>query len=83
MVEMVLATDMSCHFQQVKTMKNFLQQPEGSVSPPFTHKKDSVPFKPSVYLQLFIPQEITRNSFQIQRSRITTARSALKYVVKL
>ncbi|KAG5286061.1 hypothetical protein AALO_G00010530 [Alosa alosa] len=27
-VEMVLATDMSCHFQQVKTMKNFLQQPE-------------------------------------------------------
>ena len=28
-VEMVLATDMSCHFQQVKTMKNFLQQPEG------------------------------------------------------
>lgn len=31
-VEMVLATDMSCHFQQVKTMKNFLQQPEGSVA---------------------------------------------------
>lgn len=31
-VEMVLATDMSCHFQQVKAMKNFLQQPEGSVS---------------------------------------------------
>uniref|UniRef100_A0A3Q2YCL5 Phosphodiesterase n=1 Tax=Hippocampus comes TaxID=109280 RepID=A0A3Q2YCL5_HIPCM len=30
-VEMVLATDMSCHFQQVKAMKNFLQQPEGSV----------------------------------------------------
>lgn len=29
---MVLATDMSCHFQQVKAMKNFLQQPEGSVS---------------------------------------------------
>ncbi|KAI4809208.1 hypothetical protein KUCAC02_018114, partial [Chaenocephalus aceratus] len=28
-VEMVLATDMSCHFQQVKAMKNFLQQPEG------------------------------------------------------
>uniref|UniRef100_A0AAY4AKG8 Phosphodiesterase n=2 Tax=Denticeps clupeoides TaxID=299321 RepID=A0AAY4AKG8_9TELE len=27
-VEMVLATDMSCHFQQVKTMKNYLQQPE-------------------------------------------------------
>lgn len=38
-VEMVLATDMSCHFQQVKAMKNFLQQPEGSVGfplPPFT-----------------------------------------------
>uniref|UniRef100_A0A672YYY1 Phosphodiesterase n=1 Tax=Sphaeramia orbicularis TaxID=375764 RepID=A0A672YYY1_9TELE len=31
-VEMVLATDMSCHFQQVKAMKNFLQQPEGSVT---------------------------------------------------
>ncbi|XP_063075040.1 dual specificity calcium/calmodulin-dependent 3',5'-cyclic nucleotide phosphodiesterase 1C [Engraulis encrasicolus] len=29
-VEMVLATDMSCHFQQVKAMKNFLQQPESS-----------------------------------------------------
>ncbi len=28
-VEMVLATDMSCHFQQVKAMKNFLQLPEG------------------------------------------------------
>lgn len=38
-VEMVLATDMSCHFQQVKAMKNFLQQPEGSVLPPFTHHK--------------------------------------------
>ncbi len=33
-VEMVLATDMSCHFQQVKAMKNFLQQPEGSVDFP-------------------------------------------------
>uniref|UniRef100_A0A8C6WWT5 Phosphodiesterase n=1 Tax=Neogobius melanostomus TaxID=47308 RepID=A0A8C6WWT5_9GOBI len=32
-VEMVLATDMSCHFQQVKTMKNFLQQPEGLDKP--------------------------------------------------
>ncbi|KAJ3594513.1 hypothetical protein NHX12_003820 [Muraenolepis orangiensis] len=32
-VEMVLATDMSCHFQQVKTMKNFLQQPEGVDKP--------------------------------------------------
>ncbi|XP_056277695.1 dual specificity calcium/calmodulin-dependent 3',5'-cyclic nucleotide phosphodiesterase 1C isoform X2 [Pseudoliparis swirei] len=32
-VEMVLATDMSCHFQQVKTMKNFLQQPEGIDKP--------------------------------------------------
>lgn len=31
-VEMVLATDMSCHFQQVKAMKNFLQQPEGLVA---------------------------------------------------
>uniref|UniRef100_A0A8C5HDU4 Phosphodiesterase n=1 Tax=Gouania willdenowi TaxID=441366 RepID=A0A8C5HDU4_GOUWI len=27
-VEMVLATDMSCHFQQIKTMKSLLQQPE-------------------------------------------------------
>ncbi|XP_029929498.1 calcium/calmodulin-dependent 3',5'-cyclic nucleotide phosphodiesterase 1C [Myripristis murdjan] len=33
-VEMVLATDMSCHFQQVKAMKNFLQQPEGSIDKP-------------------------------------------------
>ncbi|XP_036939191.1 calcium/calmodulin-dependent 3',5'-cyclic nucleotide phosphodiesterase 1C isoform X4 [Acanthopagrus latus] len=32
-VEMVLATDMSCHFQQVKAMKNFLQQPEGLDKP--------------------------------------------------
>ncbi|XP_067109961.1 dual specificity calcium/calmodulin-dependent 3',5'-cyclic nucleotide phosphodiesterase 1A [Osmerus mordax] len=32
-VEMVLATDMSCHFQQVKAMKNFLQQPEGVDKP--------------------------------------------------
>ncbi|XP_013873828.1 calcium/calmodulin-dependent 3',5'-cyclic nucleotide phosphodiesterase 1C isoform X2 [Austrofundulus limnaeus] len=32
-VEMVLATDMSCHFQQVKTMKNYLQQPEGIDKP--------------------------------------------------
>ncbi|KAG7256507.1 hypothetical protein CRUP_027006 [Coryphaenoides rupestris] len=32
-VEMVLATDMSCHFQQVKSMKNFLQQPEGVDKP--------------------------------------------------
>ncbi|XP_047444615.1 calcium/calmodulin-dependent 3',5'-cyclic nucleotide phosphodiesterase 1C isoform X4 [Mugil cephalus] len=32
-VEMVLATDMSCHFQQVKAMKNFLQQPEGIDKP--------------------------------------------------
>uniref|UniRef100_A0A4W3J6E4 Phosphodiesterase n=1 Tax=Callorhinchus milii TaxID=7868 RepID=A0A4W3J6E4_CALMI len=28
-IEMVLATDMSCHFQQIKAMKNSLQQPEG------------------------------------------------------
>ncbi|KAM9332591.1 dual specificity calcium/calmodulin-dependent 3',5'-cyclic nucleotide phosphodiesterase 1C [Pholidichthys leucotaenia] len=27
-IEMVLATDMSCHFQQIKAMKNCLQQPE-------------------------------------------------------
>uniref|UniRef100_A0A7N8WZR5 Phosphodiesterase n=1 Tax=Mastacembelus armatus TaxID=205130 RepID=A0A7N8WZR5_9TELE len=27
-VEMVLATDMSCHFQQIKVMKGLLQQPE-------------------------------------------------------
>ncbi|XP_045080840.1 calcium/calmodulin-dependent 3',5'-cyclic nucleotide phosphodiesterase 1A-like [Coregonus clupeaformis] len=32
-VQMVLATDMSCHFQQVKHMKNFLQQPEGIDKP--------------------------------------------------
>nr|XP_023671542.1 calcium/calmodulin-dependent 3',5'-cyclic nucleotide phosphodiesterase 1C-like isoform X3 [Paramormyrops kingsleyae] len=32
-VEMVLATDMSCHFQQVKAMKNSLQQPEGIDKP--------------------------------------------------
>ncbi|KAF4088081.1 hypothetical protein AMELA_G00078730 [Ameiurus melas] len=32
-VEMVLATDMSCHFQQVKAMKNFLQQPEAIDKP--------------------------------------------------
>lgn len=37
-VEMVLATDMSCHFQQVKAMKNFLQQPEGSVLCSFSPK---------------------------------------------
>ncbi|XP_066543363.1 dual specificity calcium/calmodulin-dependent 3',5'-cyclic nucleotide phosphodiesterase 1A isoform X2 [Amia ocellicauda] len=28
-IDMVLCTDMSCHFQQIKTMKNALQQPEG------------------------------------------------------
>lgn len=28
---MVLATDMSCHFQQIKAMKSLLQQPEGWV----------------------------------------------------
>lgn len=39
-VEMVLATDMSCHFQQVKAMKNFLQQPEGWVSPLFIYSED-------------------------------------------
>ncbi|XP_051785326.1 dual specificity calcium/calmodulin-dependent 3',5'-cyclic nucleotide phosphodiesterase 1C-like isoform X3 [Erpetoichthys calabaricus] len=32
-VEMVLATDMSCHFQQIKAMKNSLQQPEGIDKP--------------------------------------------------
>ncbi|XP_047224516.1 calcium/calmodulin-dependent 3',5'-cyclic nucleotide phosphodiesterase 1C isoform X5 [Girardinichthys multiradiatus] len=32
-IEMVLATDMSCHFQQVKAMKNYLQQPEGIDKP--------------------------------------------------
>ncbi|XP_053564241.1 dual specificity calcium/calmodulin-dependent 3',5'-cyclic nucleotide phosphodiesterase 1B [Bombina bombina] len=30
-IEMVLATDMSCHFQQVKTMKTSLQQLETSI----------------------------------------------------
>ncbi|XP_068103100.1 dual specificity calcium/calmodulin-dependent 3',5'-cyclic nucleotide phosphodiesterase 1A isoform X2 [Hyperolius riggenbachi] len=28
-IEMVLSTDMSAHFQQIKTMRNTLQQPEG------------------------------------------------------
>uniref|UniRef100_A0A672JJN6 Phosphodiesterase n=1 Tax=Salarias fasciatus TaxID=181472 RepID=A0A672JJN6_SALFA len=32
-VEMVLATDMSCHFQQIKAMKNYLQQPESIDKP--------------------------------------------------
>ncbi|XP_051969663.1 dual specificity calcium/calmodulin-dependent 3',5'-cyclic nucleotide phosphodiesterase 1A isoform X2 [Xyrauchen texanus] len=32
-VEMVLATDMSCHFQQIKAMKIFLQQPEAIDKP--------------------------------------------------
>ncbi|KAJ8276921.1 hypothetical protein GJAV_G00069390 [Gymnothorax javanicus] len=32
-VEMVLATDMSCHFQQIKAMKSLLQQPEGIDKP--------------------------------------------------
>ncbi|XP_039540851.1 calcium/calmodulin-dependent 3',5'-cyclic nucleotide phosphodiesterase 1A isoform X4 [Pimephales promelas] len=32
-VEMVLATDMSCHFQQIKAMKNLLQQPEAIDKP--------------------------------------------------
>ncbi|XP_072903166.1 dual specificity calcium/calmodulin-dependent 3',5'-cyclic nucleotide phosphodiesterase 1A isoform X2 [Hemitrygon akajei] len=29
-IEMVLSTDMSCHSQQIKTMRNTLQQPEGT-----------------------------------------------------
>ncbi|XP_028289357.1 calcium/calmodulin-dependent 3',5'-cyclic nucleotide phosphodiesterase 1A [Parambassis ranga] len=32
-VEMVLATDMSCHFQQIKGMKSLLQQPESIDKP--------------------------------------------------
>ncbi|XP_035375797.1 calcium/calmodulin-dependent 3',5'-cyclic nucleotide phosphodiesterase 1A isoform X2 [Electrophorus electricus] len=28
-IEMVMSTDMSCHFQQIKTMRGCLQQPEG------------------------------------------------------
>ncbi|XP_030643511.1 calcium/calmodulin-dependent 3',5'-cyclic nucleotide phosphodiesterase 1A [Chanos chanos] len=28
-IEMVMSTDMSCHFQQIKTMRSALQQPEG------------------------------------------------------
>uniref|UniRef100_A0A4W6F0M8 Phosphodiesterase n=1 Tax=Lates calcarifer TaxID=8187 RepID=A0A4W6F0M8_LATCA len=32
-VEMVLATDMSCHFQQIKAMKGLLQQPEAIDKP--------------------------------------------------
>lgn len=43
-VEMVLATDMSCHFQQVKAMKNFLQQPEGSVDVPAHTSCSSHPY---------------------------------------
>lgn len=31
-IEMVLATDMSFHFQQLKNMKNLLGMPEKSVS---------------------------------------------------
>ncbi|XP_063069125.1 dual specificity calcium/calmodulin-dependent 3',5'-cyclic nucleotide phosphodiesterase 1A isoform X2 [Engraulis encrasicolus] len=32
-VEMVMSTDMSCHFQQIKTMRSALQQPEGIDKP--------------------------------------------------
>ncbi|XP_062910815.1 dual specificity calcium/calmodulin-dependent 3',5'-cyclic nucleotide phosphodiesterase 1A isoform X2 [Mobula hypostoma] len=32
-IEMVLATDMSCHFQQIKAMKHSLLQPEGIDKP--------------------------------------------------
>ncbi|XP_032802234.1 dual specificity calcium/calmodulin-dependent 3',5'-cyclic nucleotide phosphodiesterase 1A isoform X2 [Petromyzon marinus] len=32
-VETVLATDMSCHFHQLKSIKNLLQQPEGVEKP--------------------------------------------------
>ncbi|XP_072306551.1 dual specificity calcium/calmodulin-dependent 3',5'-cyclic nucleotide phosphodiesterase 1C-like [Eucyclogobius newberryi] len=32
-VEMVLATDMSCHFQQIKSMKSLLQQPDAIDKP--------------------------------------------------
>ncbi|XP_026769028.1 dual specificity calcium/calmodulin-dependent 3',5'-cyclic nucleotide phosphodiesterase 1A isoform X3 [Pangasianodon hypophthalmus] len=32
-IEMVMSTDMSCHFQQIKTMRNSLQQPEGIDKP--------------------------------------------------
>lgn len=31
-IEMVMATDMSCHFQQIKAMKTALQQPEAWVA---------------------------------------------------
>lgn len=47
-VEMVLATDMSCHFQQVKAMKNFLQQPEGWETFTNTHPTCLSPFALSV-----------------------------------
>lgn len=30
-IEMVMSTDMSCHFQQIKTMRNALTQTHGSV----------------------------------------------------
>ncbi|XP_032807131.2 dual specificity calcium/calmodulin-dependent 3',5'-cyclic nucleotide phosphodiesterase 1A-like isoform X2 [Petromyzon marinus] len=33
-VEMVLATDMSCHFQQIKAMKTTLQQPDSVIDKP-------------------------------------------------
>lgn len=32
-IEMVMSTDMSCHFQQIKTMRSALQQPEGIDKP--------------------------------------------------
>uniref|UniRef100_A0A4W6DPP3 Phosphodiesterase n=1 Tax=Lates calcarifer TaxID=8187 RepID=A0A4W6DPP3_LATCA len=32
-IEMVMSTDMSCHFQQIKTMRNALTQTHGSVLP--------------------------------------------------
>ncbi|XP_012689401.2 calcium/calmodulin-dependent 3',5'-cyclic nucleotide phosphodiesterase 1A isoform X2 [Clupea harengus] len=32
-IEMVMSTDMSCHFQQIKTMRSALQQPEGVDKP--------------------------------------------------
>ncbi|TNN24328.1 Calcium/calmodulin-dependent 3',5'-cyclic nucleotide phosphodiesterase 1C [Liparis tanakae] len=33
-IEMVMSTDMSCHFQQIKTMRNTLTQTDRSVLQP-------------------------------------------------
>lgn len=71
---MVLATDMSCHFQQVKAMKNFLQQPEGSVAVPAHTSCSSHPYydagarsATTHYIGPPTHQEAARLSAQIQK----------------